>query len=444
MVRIKKFPPLLTIVLSFVLVVFLGSCLLILPISVKEGVRISYLDALFTSASATCVTGLVSTPPLATTFSVFGKVVIYFLIQIGGLGVITISIAILSIFGYKFGISDRFLMKDALNQNGIRGIVRLVLAAIIISFSFQFVGTMVNLIVFTKRYSFGKALLISLFHASSAFNNAGFDIVSCDGSSLMSYKDDIILNLNTAFLIIFGGLGFLVHYEIITRRSWKKFSSHTKIVLKMTFFLLIFGFLLLKIIAYNKVSWLQAFFSSVSSRTAGFQTVDLNVMVPAFSLVTIILMYIGVSPASTGGGIKTTTLYTILKTTAATATGRPPLIYNKRISQTSIIKALTLIVASLAWIMFVVVIISSIEYNNVKLDHSDRFVEKIIFEVFSAFTTTGKSFGITGSLHPVSKLFLILSMLIGRVGPITFISVFAKRLHQFEESYYLEDTIIVG
>ena len=240
----KKIPPLVYIFLSFACVIIVGSLLFMLPISTTEGNRLSFINSLFVSVSAVCVTGL-SPINCAETFTVFGKIVLALLIQIGGLGFVTLfSFLILAISG-KLSFSNKVLVKETLNQNNFKDLFKLLKFIIIFTFSTELIGTLISLIVFAQDYDFLTALGISAFHAISSFNNAGFDIIGA--SSLANYTDNILLNLNTCLLIIVGGIGFLVIQDIFVHHSWKKFSIQTKIVLSTNFFLLIFSFLIVKI-----------------------------------------------------------------------------------------------------------------------------------------------------------------------------------------------------
>ncbi|MFA6890218.1 MAG: potassium transporter TrkG, partial [Bacilli bacterium] len=307
----KKISPYLIMIFGFVTVILIGTGLLLLPFSTREGISLSFVDALFTSTSAVCVTGLVSVSSVAEVYTVFGKIIITLLIEIGGLGFITIAMFIFTVLGIKIGMGDRFLIKESLNQNSLKGMVRLVRMTVFITLIVQLFGAIINFIVFIQDYSFWNAVGFSLFHSVSAFNNAGFDLLG--STSFMVYEQNVLLNMNTMFLVILGGIGFIVIYDVLRTRNWKKLSIHSKIVLKTSLFLVVGGAIALKVLEGSNITWLQAFFNSVTARTAGFQTVQYNTFSNAALLVVMILMYIGASPSSAGGGIKTTTFYTIYK-----------------------------------------------------------------------------------------------------------------------------------
>ncbi|MDD2258369.1 MAG: potassium transporter TrkG [Bacilli bacterium] len=440
----KQLSPYIIIIISFAAMILVGSFLLILPFATKENYTLSYIDSLFTATSAVCVTGLVSVESIASTYTLFGQIIIYLLIQIGGLGFVTLVLFAFYLLGMKIGIGDRFLLKEALNQTSMSGLVRLLKSTIIISFSIQLIGAIINFTVFSQFFEPLKAIWVSIFHAASSFNNAGFDIIG--STSLMAYKDNILLTLNTSFLIITGGIGFIVIYDLLKHKKWKKLSIHSKIVIKTTFILLLFGTLLFKITEGNNMTWLQAFFQSTAARTAGFSTFDWRLATNAGALIVCVLMYVGASPSSTGGGIKTTTLYTLYKYVISFARGKKTITHQREISKSSISKAFALIILSISFIILIILLITFIEkFNDVGLTQSEYF-QKIVFEVFSAFGTVGNSMGITKGLHWLSKLLITLTMLFGRLGPITVISVLNKSWNIENEGHikYLEEKIIIG
>ena len=440
----KNVSPYVIIILGFIGVILIGTLLLLLPFATKSGYRISFIDALFTSTSAVCVTGLLSVESVSGVFTLFGKIVITLLIEVGGIGIITITVFLFTLIGIKIGMHDRFLIKESLNQNSLKGMVRLVRKTVEITLIIQLLGAIVNFIAFRNYYNFWDAFGVSIFHSISAFNNAGFDLF---GNSLINYKDNILINLNSSFLIILGGIGFIVIYDIFKNKKWKYLSIHTKIVLKTSLILIISGMVLLKISEGSSITWLQAYFSSVSARTAGFAVVDFNTFTNAGLMVILILMYIGASPSSTAGGIKVTTFYTVFKFIISFATGKETLSHNRKVAIGSIVKAFVLIVFSLAYISIVIFLINFIEkYNtNVSYDQYNYFT-KIVFEVVSAFGTVGYSMGITEKLHWLSKLLLCITMIFGRLGPITIISAWNKRwnLNKTTDVKYLEEHMIIG
>ncbi len=440
----KKFSPYIIIILGFVATILIGTGLLLLPFSTKAGVNLSFIDALFTSTSAVCVTGLVSVPSVAEVYTTFGKIVIALLIEVGGLGFITIAIFIFTLLGLKIGMADRYLIKESLNQNSLKGMVRLVRITIFIALVVQFAGAIVNFIVFIQDYPFWEAVGFSLFHAISSFNNAGFDLLG--SNSLIDYSNNVLLNINTMALVILGGIGFIVIYDVLRHKTWHHLSIHSKIVIKTSLSLIIFGMLLLKLLDGAHITWLQALFSSVCARTAGFATVDFNTFTNASLLIVMVLMYIGASPASAGGGIKTTTFYTIFKYIFSFARNKQPITYNRRIADRSISKAFILVVFSLAYIAMAIFAINAIESNRLLMNEQHYFFTQVVFEVFSAFGTVGNSMGITPGLSGLSKALLCLTMFFGRLGPITIMTAFSHNLNveNIHGIKYIDERIIIG
>ncbi len=336
------------------------------------------------------------------------KTVVAMLIQIGGLGVTSIGVGLILLIGRNVGIKQRMLVKEALNLTSMKGIVKLIKAVIIMTISFEIVGAILSYIVFSKDYKPLDAVGISIFHSIAAFNNSGFDVLG-NFQNLSSYRDNILLNLVTCGLIIFGGLGFLTIKEIIEKHSFEKFSLHTKIVITMTGSLLIVGTVLLKFT--ENISWLTAFFYSTSARTAGFSTAPLSGFTSAGLFTIVILMFIGASPGSTGGGIKTTTFFAIIKNVYSASTNKHCVAFKRELSKNTIAKASIIATLSLTLVVVDSFILSIIE--------PEFSFMQILFEVTSAFGTVGLSTGITPSLSDLSKLIITLTMFIGRLGPLT-------------------------
>lgn len=398
-------------VLGFFCVILTGMLLLMLPVSLNPGVSIRPIDALFTSTSAVCVTGLV-TMDTSDAFSVFGRTVVALLIQIGGLGFHSLGVAFILLAGREVNLKNRVVIKEGLNLSSTQGIVKLIKSVILLSFIFEGLGAALSYIVFSKDYPPLTALGISVFHSVSAFNNAGFDILG-GYQSLTAYQDNVLLNLITSSLIIFGGLGFYVIREITGKHSWRKFSMNTKIVLSMTAILLIAGTLLLKVT--SNISWLGAFFHSTSARTAGFNSYDINAFSFPSQFVLIMLMFMGASPGSTGGGVKTTTIFTLYKSLFSYATNKECTAFQRKIPNESILKAFRVTILALSVICVMVFSISILEPQYSFL--------QILFEVVSGFGTVGLSTGITPQLSGLSKLLLSATMFIGRLGPLTMATV---------------------
>lgn len=427
---IKKIKPGRIIVLGFLIVILLGTILLMLPISINEGENVSFIDTLFTSTSAVCVTGLIAIDT-ADTFTVFGRTVVALLIQIGGLGVTSVGVGFIMLLKKKIGIKERTLIKESMNLDSLKGVVKLVKSILIMTLIFESIGVILSYIVFSKDYAPLDALGISLFHSIAAFNNSGFDILG-GLQNLIPYQSNVILNLTTCGLIIFGGIGFLVIKEIIEVRSFKKFTLHTKIVLIMTGILLVVGTILLKLT--EDISWLGAFFFSTSARTAGFSTYPLSNFTNAGLFVLIILMFIGASPGSTGGGIKTTTLFTLNKSIYSTSTNKHCTAFKRKIPLGVILKAFNVTILALFVICIGTFILSILEPNYTFM--------QLLFEVTSDFGTVGLSTGITPDLSALSKFIISLIMFIGRLGPMTIATIWSFK--KPSDACYSEETVIIG
>ncbi len=436
-----KITPLSIIVLSFLGIILIGVFLLKLPMSTQTEEALSWVDSLFLSTSAVCVTGLSTIPDIAGTLSIFGKVVLALLIQIGGIGIVTIAIYVLIILGIKIGVTERYVIKEALNQHSLSGVVKLVKSIIITTLIIEFFGMIINFIVFIQDFEFWKALGISAFHSISSFNNAGFDIIG--SSSIQNYSSNFLLNINTMLLIIVGGIGFIVIRDVLAKKKWSTLSLYSKIVLKATAFLIISGFLILKFFEWDNITWLEALFTSVTTRTAGFSTIDMNMFSYSTLIVIMVFMFIGASPNSTGGGIKTTTFYIMFRSIISFLSGKPTIINKRRIPSDARTKAFTLAMLALVSTVTVFVILARIEANN---PNYDMPFLNMLFETFSAFGTVGLSMGITPHLMPASKVLLSALMFVGRLGPITIFGLMNKNWGhpQVSSIEYATERIIIG
>lgn len=442
----RKLSPAAIIVFSFIGVILLGTVLLLLPFS-TTGDNLSFIDALFVSSSTVTVTGLMPVSNVGMTFSVFGKIVLASLIQIGGLGWVTLYAFILTTLGVRIGINDRIVIKKALNLDSASGLLNVVKRIVIITFSVQAFGFILNLITFWGDFPFWKMIGISAFHAISSFNNCGLDILGVS-NNLVNYSGNILLNFNTTLLVFLGGLGTIVIYDILKKRSYKKLTIHSKIVLKVSLLLVILGTLMLKVSERDNITWLQAYFTSISVRTAGFATVNYATFKNASLIIMMMLTFIGASPVSTGGGIKTTTFYTIVRSITSASQGKKTLTHNRKISEEDKLRAFTLFFISIAVIISGAIFLLLIEegreiYNGL----NDAFLfKRILFEATSAFGTSGITLGLTPSLHWGSKVILMLMMLFGRIGPITIFSLWNKNWNRPGKSgvEYIEEKIIIG
>ena len=431
LLSIKRQPPGRLIVVGFALVILLGTGLLLLPISVRDDATVSFIDALFTSTSAVCVTGLIAID-VADHFTVFGQVVVAALIQVGGLGVTSIGVGLILAAGKKVGMRSRVLVKEALNVDGAKGMVRLVKNVLFLTLGFELVGAALSFIVFSQDFPLPKALGVSVFHSIAAFNNSGFDILG-GLRNLIPYQSDVLLNLTTCGLIIFGGIGFLVILDVWSKKfRFKKFTFHTKVVVTTTGVLLLLGTLLLK--ATEDITWLGAFFHSVSARTAGFSTYAIGDFTDAGLFVLTLLMFIGASPGSTGGGIKTTTFFVLMQEVRSLFTKRHIGAFRRSIPMEALAKAFLITMLSL-------LLVCACTFFLCILEPEYTFLQ-LLFEEVSAFGTVGLSTGITPSLGWVAKLVLIITMFAGRVGTFTLLSIWIER--PAPTARYTEESLTIG
>ncbi len=428
---LAKQPPGRIIALGFAAVILLGSVLLILPCSVQEGVTVRYIDALYTSTSAVCVTGLIAIDA-GDTFTPLGQFILAALIQIGGLGVTSVGAGVMLAMGRRINLKGRNLIREASNLDSGKGVVKFLKNVLLTTLTIELIGAALSFLVFVQDYPPLKALGISLFHSVAAFNNSGFDILG-NYQNLIPYQSNVLLNLTTCGLIIFGGIGFLVIRELIDKRlRWKKLSMHAKVVLSVTGVLLAVGTVLIKLT--EDISWLGAFFFSVSTRTAGFSTYPLGEFTNAGLLVMVVLMFIGASPGSTGGGVKTTTFFILGKGIHSAATNKSEKAFRYAIPADAFRKAAVITILALCIVLTGTYLLIVMEPD---LDFMDA-----LFEMTSAFGTVGLSTGITTSLGVPAKLLSILIMYIGRLGPLTVASLwyFTKG----ERVSYPEGNIAIG
>lgn len=428
---IKKQPPGRIIALGFIVVIVLGSWLLSLPCSIRQGVDLPYIDALYTSTSAVCVTGLIAVDA-HDTFTPLGQLFLCLLIQIGGLGVTSVGAGVILAIGQKINFKGRSLIRESLNLHTGQGLVRFIKSVLLTTFAFEAVGALLSLAVFIGDYPWKKAIWISLFHSVAAFNNSGFDILG-HLQNLIPYRDNLPLNIITSLLIIFGGIGFwVIHEALATRFNWRKFSMHSKVVITTSLFLIIVGTLLLKLT--ENMTWLGAFFHSVSARTAGFSTYNIGNFTDAGLLVMIILMFIGASPGSTGGGIKTTTFFVLLQAIKSAATNTSEKAFHYALPSEAFRKA------AVITLIAVFVVISG-TYLMLIMDPQVGF-RAALFEVTSAFGTVGLSTGITTHLSWGSKILSIIIMYVGRLGPLTIATLWYFKNNELTS--YPEGNISIG
>lgn len=428
---LKRQSPGRIIALGFAFVILLGSVLLSLPCSIQDGVTVRYIDALYTSTSAVCVTGLIAVDA-GDTFTPLGQFFLGSLIQIGGLGVTAVGVGVILAMGKKINLKGRNIIREAMNLDSGKGTVRFIKSVFLTTLAFELSGAVLSFLVFVQDYPPLRAVGISLFHSVAAFNNSGFDILG-NFQNLIPYQDNVLLNLVTCGLIFFGGIGFLVIREIISKRfRWKKFSMHTKVVLSVSAVLIVAGTILIKLTEH--VTWLGAFFHSVSARTAGFSTYPLGTFSNAGLLVLTVLMFIGASPGSTGGGIKTSTFFVLLQGIKSAATNKSEKGFRYAVPSDAFRKAAVITLIALGVVVTGTYLMVAMEPEISLMD--------ALFEVTSAFGTVGLSTGITTGLCDGSKLLSILIMYIGRLGPLTIASLwyFTKG----DRTSYPEGNIAIG
>lgn len=441
----KKLNPAQILVLGFAFIILLGAIILSTPFVTNTGETIGFLNALFTATSAVCVTGLVVVDT-GTFWNLGGQIVILLLIQIGGLGIMTMATSVALIIGRKISLRSRLIMQEALNQFTISGVVRLTKYIILTTLAIEAIGATFLAINFIPIFGKSKGIYYGIFHSVSAFCNAGFDIMG-GGQSLTSYVDNFSVNIIVMTLIILGGLGFTVVLDIAKVKNFKKLSIHSKIVLIMTGVLLLIGFLAFLILEYSNPNTLgdltfsgklnAAMFQSVTTRTAGFNTIALDQMHDSSKLLTIILMFIGGSPGSTAGGMKTTTIALVLLLIISVIKGRDDVEFSKRrISRDNINRALTVfgIGASLG---FVITFLLTITEKG-----ADFIV--LMFETISALGTVGLSLGYTSSLSPMGKVIILCTMFAGRVGALTIVFALADKKENKALIRYPESKVSVG
>lgn len=428
---LKKLSAARVIALGFALVILLGSVVLMLPCSVKEGVELRYIDSLYTSTSAVCVTGLIAVDA-GDTFTPLGQFFLALLIQVGGLGVTAVGAGIILAMGKKVDLKGRNLVREAMNLDSGKGIITFVKSIFFTTILFEGIGAILSFFVFMQDYPVHKAIGISLFHSVAAFNNSGFDILG-NFQNLIPYQDNVLLNLVTCGLIIFGGIGFLVIREVWKKRfCWKKFSMHTKVVISVSAVLIVVGAIFIRLT--EDISWLGAFFCSVSARTAGFSTYALGDFTKAGLLVVTVLMFIGASPGSTGGGIKTSTFFVLLQGVKSAATNKSEKAFRYAVPKDAFRKASVITLLAVAVVLVGTYLMTLME--------PELMLSDILFEVTSAFGTVGLSTGITPELGVDSKLLSILIMYIGRLGPLTVASLWY--FSRGERVSFPDGNIVIG
>lgn len=447
--RKNKLEPVQILALGFAGVILIGALLLMLPISSAVGQSTPFLDCLFTSTSAVCVTGLVVVDT-GTYWSVFGQIVIMLLIQIGGLGFMTFATFLMVLLGKRISLRERLIMQEAYNAFNIQGMVKLMLYVLGITLTIEGTGALLLATKFIPDFGWKRGIYYSIFHAVSAFCNAGFDLLGGffgKFNSLTHYSNNAIVSLTIGALIVTGGLGFAVITELMGCRNLKRLSLHSKVVLTMTSLLITIGTLSFFILEVSNpktiggLPWggkiLSSIFAAITPRTAGFNTISLTDMTIGGKFLTIILMFIGASPGSTGGGIKTTTAALLFMTVMSVIRGREDTeIFKRKINKHLVYRTISIVFISFTLVVFVTLILSITQKGN--------FID-FLYEATSAFGTVGLSLGLTPNLTGIGKAAILLTMYIGRVGPLTLALAFAKRQQVSSNAIkYPEDRILVG
>ncbi|MEH2222316.1 TrkH family potassium uptake protein [Nostoc sp.] len=439
-----------TICLGFLAVIAVGTILLMMPFSTSDGTWNNLIVALFTSTSAVCVTGLSVVDP-GTYFSFWGQLFIALLAQIGGLGYMTTTTFLILLIGRKFDMRQKIAIQQALDRPGMSGSSQVIRSIIATTLIFEITGVFLLLPAFVPEYGWSKGLWLAIFHSINAWNNAGFSLFK---DNLIGYQSSFLVVFTITMLIIFGGIGYQVILEMylwLRDRIHKKtqhqvFTLDFKVATSTTIILLVIGIIAFFCIeirnpeTFGSLNFrdqiLVAWFQSVTPRTAGFNTIDISKMTTAGLFITIALMFIGASPGGTGGGMKTTTLRVLTSCTKTILRGKEEvLLYDRKIAITLILKAVGVLVGSVATVIFATILIS---LTDPTLD----FIQ-ILFEVVSAFATVGLSTGITASISTAAKLILIITMYVGRVGVLLLMSAVLgdprpTRIH------YPEENLLVG
>lgn len=426
------------LVFGFLGIILLGTLLLALPLSTKDGHSIGAFDSLFTATSAVCVTGLVAVDT-GTTFSLFGQAVLLVLIQVGGLGFMVFATRIMVILGQRISIKNRLLIRESMNGASLSNLGGLARLYLLLALGIEAVGAALLAIRFVSMFGLRRGSWFAIFHAVSAFCNAGFDLLG-GFSSLTGFANDPLVLLTVAALIVLGGLGFSVILEVLrSRQGLKNLSLHTRIVLTFTLALLLAGTAFYALVEHGRLDILNAFFQSVTMRTAGFNSVDLSPFTDGSKVFSSLLMMVGASPASTGGGMKTTTVAVVALLIVSVVKGDDGVnAARRRISADTVRRALAVVALFLAMLTLGTLSLSILENGRFSL-------ADILFECSSAMGTVGVSAIGTPNLHPVSRAVLLPMMFLGRVGPLTLAVAIARRQSRGRAvAKYPEERIMIG
>lgn len=445
--KLSKLQPAQIIALGFLAVILAGAFLLTTPFVTESGESIGFINALFTSSSAVCVTGL-TVVDTGTYWNYFGKTVILILIQIGGLGFMTVTSLLSLIAGRRISLKNRLMMQESLNSYNLAGVVRLTKYVVLMTFILEAIGAYLLSKVFIPEFGLQKGIYYSVFHSISAFCNAGFDILG-GGKSLSDYVSNAYLNSVISGLIVLGGLGFVVIFELLRFKKFKNWTLNSKLVVLSTLFLIVVGFIFFFAFEYSNPETIgnldlsgkitASMFGSITPRTAGFNTVPIDKMMPATMIIVISLMFIGGSPASTAGGVKTTTVALVVITIISIIRGKTSTeAFGRRISRDNVNKAIAVLGIAFSVLLTVIITLSVTE--------TGFSLFEIAFETFSAFGTVGLSIGVSAKSSLIGKVVLSATMFLGRVGALTILLAAMSRLKDNKKvaMSYPEEKIVIG
>jgi trk system potassium uptake protein TrkH len=440
----RRITPAQVLVVGFAVVILVGALLLSLPIASTSGRPTGFVDSLFTATSAVCVTGLVVVDT-GTYWSLFGQIVIMTLIQIGGLGFMTLSTMVALFLGRRIGLRERLVIQESLGQLSLEGMVRLILAVLTVTVVFEGAGFLILGIHFSRHFGLARGLYYGLFHSVSAFCNAGFDILG-GFQSLTNYTSDPVVLITIGMLLVLGGLGFAVIIDLRHLRRSRQLVLHSRLVLMVTTILIVVGTLGILALEHNNSKTmgamgggekiLNAWFQAVSPRTAGFNSVAIDGLTRSSIFLLVILMFIGASPGSTGGGIKTTTFGIIMATLWSLIRGKDDVVlFGRKVPVLNLIKGFCVAIAAILLVVGMTFLLTLTE----KVDFLS-----LLFEVTSAFGTVGLSMGITPSLSTLGRILIIITMFAGRVGPLTIATALGRRRKTPPAIHYPEERVTVG
>ncbi|MDQ1331877.1 MAG: trk/ktr system potassium uptake protein [Thermodesulfobacteriota bacterium] len=450
--RLRRLSPASFLLFSFIAAMLTGAVMLMLPFSTTSG-DISFIDALFTSTSAVCVTGL-TVLDTGAYFTFFGQIIILILIQLGGLGIMTVSVVLFQFLGKIVSFRQRMAMQETFAHTPRKDIYRLIKSIFIFTFLVEGTGALLLFFHWNREFPAVKALYMAVFHSVSAFCNAGFALFN---NNMMNYTGSYLLNFTICGLIVLGGIGFPVVFEIynlaVKKRGKRvKISVQTKAVLITTVILIVSGTLLFYLMEPDNSlkglpvtgTILASFFQSITSRTAGFNTVDLSLLSESAASLLVLLMFIGASPGSCGGGIKTTTFFVLFTLVKNRIRGNTSVnVFKKSLGKESVSKSVSIVLLSITFVILVFfLLLMSDHFGHKEIQNADRFIS-YLFEVVSAFGTVGLSMGATTVINSLGKFLLIITMLIGRVGVLTFSYVITSAEAPMGIEY-AEENLMVG